>query len=250
MSDVLLVDEPLPGVRRLTLNRPEQLNALSRELMVELIAQLRRANVNADVRVLVIRGNGRAFCAGADLSEHFNAEDAMDVGRTPLWDLLETLRVPVVAAVQGWAITGGFLLAYCCDVVVASEDALFRDSHAALGLMPTGGESQRMPRRIGTFLARELMLTSRKFPAAEAHAAGFVSQVVPRDRLDDAALEMARQIAENSPESVSAIKALINRGMETDFGTGLRIEAINNRFGAANNEPNAEREARLRALRG
>ncbi len=250
MSDVLLIDEPAPGVRRLTLNRPDQLNALSRELAFELIAQLRQLNVDLDVRVAVLRGNGRAFCAGADLAEHFNAEDAMDIGRIPLWDLLESLRVPVVAAVQGWAITGGFLLAYCCDVVVASEDALFRDSHSALGLMPTGGESQRMPRRIGTFLARELMLTSRPFPAAEAHAAGFVSRVVPRDQLDDAALEVANQIAANSPESVSAIKMLINRGMEGDFATGLRTEAINNRFGAANNEPNAEREARLRALRG
>jgi len=250
MSDVLLVDEPAPGVRRLTFNRPDQLNALSRELVTELVAQLRRVNLDADVRVVVLRGNGRAFCAGADLTEHFNREDAMDVGRTPIWDLLETLRVPVVAAVHGWAITGGFLLAYCCDIVVASEDALFRDTHASLGLMPTGGESQRMPRRLGAGLARELMLTSRKFPAAEALTAGFVSRVVPRDQLDDAALEIAQQIAANSPESVSAIKALINRGMETDFGTGLRLEAINNRFGVANNEPNAEREARLRALRG
>jgi len=250
MSDVLLVDEPAPGVRRLTFNRPDQLNALSRELVTELVAQLRRVNLDADVRVVVLRGNGRAFCAGADLTEHFNREDAMDVGRTAIWDLLETLRVPVVAAVHGWAITGGFLLAYCCDIVVASEDALFRDTHASLGLMPTGGESQRMPRRLGAGLARELMLTSRKFPAAEALTAGFVSCVVPRDQLDDAALEIAQQIAANSPESVSAIKALINRGMETDFGTGLRLEAINNRFGVANNEPNAEREARLRALRG
>jgi len=250
MSDVLLVDEPAPGVRRLTFNRPDQLNALSRELVTELVAQLRRVNLDADVRVVVLRGNGRAFCAGADLTEHFNREDAMDVGRTAIWDLLETLRVPVVAAVQGWAITGGFLLAYCCDIVVAGEDAVFRDTHASLGLMPTGGESQRMPRRLGAGLARELMLTSRKFPAAEALTAGFVSRVVPRDQLDDAALEIAQQIAANSPESVSAIKALINRGMETDFGTGLRLEAINNRFGVANNEPNAEREARLRALRG
>jgi enoyl-CoA hydratase/carnithine racemase len=155
----------------------------------------------------------------------------------------------VIAAVQGWAITGGFLLAYCCDLVVASEDALFRDTHAALGLMPTGGESQRMPRRLGVFLARELMFTSRPFPAASAHAAGFVTRVVPRDELDGAALELAEQIAGNAPESVSAIKALINRGMESDFATGLRTEAINNRFGAANNEPNPEREARLRALK-
>ena len=250
MSDVLLVDEPLPGVRRLTLNRPDQLNAISRELATQLIAELRRVNAEPDVRVVVLRGNGRAFCAGADLGEHFNAADAMDIGRIPLWDLLETMRVPVIAAVQGWAITGGFLLAYCCDVVIASEDARFRDTHATLGLMPTGGESQRMPRRIGTFLARELMLTSRPCPAAEAKAAGFVSQVVAREQLDDATLKMASLIAANSPESVAAIKSLINRGMETDFATGLRVEAINNRFGVANNEPNAEREARLRALRG
>ena len=250
MSNVLLVDEPAPGVRRLTLNRPDQLNALSRELVVAFMAELRKINVDADVRAVILRGNGRAFCAGADLNEHFNAEDALDIGRIPLWDLLESLRVPVVAAVQGWAITDGFLLAYCCDIIVASDDAKFRDSHAALGLMPTGGESQRMPRRIGASLARELMLTSRSLPAAEAHSAGFVSRVVPRAELDDAALEMASTIAGNAPESVSAIKALINRGMETDFATGLRIEAINNRFGAANNEPNAEREARLRALRG
>ena len=248
MADVLLVDEPSKGVRRLTLNRPDQLNALSRELVVALIAELRRVNVDTDVRAVVLRGNGRAFCAGADLGEHFNAADAMDVGRTELWDLLETLRVPVIAAVQGWAITGGFLLAYCSDIVVASEDAVFRDTHATLGLMPTGGESQRMPRRLGVFLARELMLTSRPLPAAAAHAAGFVARVVPREDLDPAALELAEQIAANAPESVSAIKALINRGMESDFATGLRAEAINNRFGAANNEPNAEREARLRAL--
>ena len=250
MAEVLLVDEPSPGVRRLTLNRPDQLNALSRELVVALITELRRVNGETDVRVVVLRGNGRAFCAGADLNEHFNAADAMDIGRTELWDLLETLRVPVIAAVQGWAITGGFLLAYCCDLVVASDDALFRDSHAALGLMPTGGESQRLPRRLGVFLARELMLTSRPLPAAAAHAAGFVSRVVPRGQLDDVAVEMAEAIAANAPTSVSAIKALINRGMESDFATGLRAEAVNNRFGAANNEPDAEREARLRALRG
>jgi enoyl-CoA hydratase len=249
MADVLLVDEPSKGVRRLTLNRPDQLNALSRELVVALIAELRRVNVDTDARAVVLRGNGRAFCAGADLSEHFHASDAMDVGRTELWDLLETLRAPVIAAVQGWAITGGFLLAYCSDIVVASEDAVFRDTHATLGLMPTGGESQRMPRRLGVFLARELMLTSRPLPAAAAHAAGFVARVVPREDLDATALELAEQIAANAPESVSAIKALINRGMESDFATGLRTEAINNRFGAANNEPNAEREARLRALR-
>ena len=249
MTDVLLVDEPTPGVRRLTLNRPDQLNALSRELANALIEQLRALAGDDGVRVVVLRGNGRAFCAGADLEEHFTADDAMDIGGTELWDLLESLRVPVIAAVHGWAITGGFLLAYCCDMIVASSDAKFRDTHAVLGLVPTGGESQRLPRRIGVFRARELMLTSRPFPAQEAYQAGLVSRVVPREDLDAAALELAAQVVANSSKSVTTIKRLINRGVEGDFGAGLRLEAIANDFGAANNAPNADREARIGRIR-
>lgn len=245
MSDVLLIDDPDPGVRRFTLNRPERLNAISRELMDALLRGVRDVADDDTVRALVIRGNGPAFCAGADLDEHFGSEDAMDIGRTDLWDRLESLRVPVISAVHGWAITGGFLLAYSCDLVVASADAKFRDTHAALGVMPTGGESQRMPRRLGVFLARELMLTSRVLSAAKAQEAGFVSQVVERAELDAAALELARTIAANSPRAVSAIKSLINTGTQTDFGTGLRIEALNNDFGAVNNAPDPDRDARI-----
>jgi enoyl-CoA hydratase len=245
VSDVLLVDEPAPGVRRLTLNRPDQLNALSRELAYALIEQLRALAGDDEVRAVVLRGNGRAFCAGADLGEHFTADGATDIGRTELWDLLESLRVPVIAAVHGWAITGGFLLAYCCDMIVASSDATFRDTHAVLGLVPTGGESQRLPRRIGVFRARELMLTSRPFPAREAYEAGLVSRVVPRENLDAAALELAAQVVANSSRSVTTIKHLINRGVEGGFGAGLRLEAIANDFGAANNVPDADRDARI-----
>lgn len=250
MTDVLLVDEPADGVRRLTLNRPDQLNAISRELMTRLLSELRRIEVDESVRAVILRGNGRAFCAGADLSEHFGAEDAMDIGRTDLWSLIENLRVPVIAAVHGWAITGGFLLSYCCDLIVASDDARFRDTHASLGLVPTGGESQRMPRRVGGALARELMLTSRPLPAQEAREAGFVSRVVPRAELDGAALELASMIAANSPRSVREIKMLINVGLTGDFGTGMALEVRNNAFGTANNVPNADRDARIAAIRG
>jgi enoyl-CoA hydratase/carnithine racemase len=249
MSNLVLIDHPADGVRRITLNRPDRLNALNRELASELTVAVRAAGEDESVRVVILRGNGRAFCAGADLDEHFVADNPMDIGRTDLWDRLESLRVPVIAAVHGWAITGGFLLAYCCDIVVASEDACFRDTHAALGLLPTGGESQRMPRRLGGFLARELMLTSRPFTAQEALAAGFVRRVVPRRDLDATALDLGVQVAGNAPHSVSAIKALVNRGLEGDFGTGLRLEALTNRFGTANNEPNEERAARVRATR-
>ncbi|MFI5436266.1 enoyl-CoA hydratase/isomerase family protein [Rhodococcus baikonurensis] len=250
MSDVLLVDEPADGVCRLTLNRPDQLNAISRELMTRLLSELRRIDADESVRVVILRGNGRAFCAGADLSEHFGAEDAMDIGRTDLWSLIENLRVPVIAAVHGWAITGGFLLSYCCDLIVASDDARFRDTHASLGLVPTGGESQRMPRRVGGALARELMLTSRPLTAQEAREAGFVSRVVPRDELDATALELAGMIAANSPRSVREIKMLINVGLTGGFGTGMALELRNNAFGTANNVPNADRDARIAAIHG
>ena len=245
---VLLVDEPSPGVRRLTMNRPESLNALSRGLVQDLVTELARADDDPDVRVLVLQGNGRAFSAGADFDEHFR-ENGYDIGRTDLWERLEAVRVPVVAAVQGWAVTGGFLLAYCCDVVVAADDARFRDTHALLGLVPTGGESQRMPRRLGPFVARDLMLTSRAMGAEEACRIGFVSRVVPRERLAEAALEVARRISENSARSVATIKRLINLGTQADLGVGRRLELEHNRFGAANNDEDADRRARLDRLR-
>lgn len=248
MTDVLVVDDPAPGVRRFTLNRPKQLNAISRELASALVASLKAVESDTSVRALIIRGSGSSFCAGADLTEHFGADDAMDIGRTDIWDRLENLRVPVVAAVQGWAITGGFLLAYCCDIIVASDDAKFRDTHASLGLIPTGGESQRMPRRVGPALARELMLTSRVLGAAEAKEAGFLSRVVAREELDEAALELAQMISSNAPRSVEQIKMLINVGLEGPFGTGMRLEARNNGFGIANNVPNADRDARIAAV--
>ena len=233
-SDQLLVDDPVPGVRRLTLNRPGQLNALSRGLAGQLVAALDEVQDDPTVRVVIIGGNGRAFCAGADLTEHFDGNQAPDIGRSRLWDTIESLRVPVIAAVQGWAITGGFLLAYCCDIVVAATDARFRDTHALLGIVPTGGESQRMPRRLGPFLARELMLTSRVLTAEEARAAGFVSRVVDPVDLAAQALSLATDIAQLSARSTSTIKRLINQGLETDLGTGLRIEAVANSFGRAN----------------
>lgn len=250
VNDGLLVDDPAPGVRRLTLDRPERLNALSRALVARLEAELDAVEAAPEVRCVVLRGAGRAFCAGADLHEHFTGDDDLpDIGRTGLWDRLETLRVPVVAAVHGAAVTGGFLLAYCCDLIVAADDAVFRDTHAALGLVPTGGESQRLPRRLPPMLARELMFTSRPFPAAEAHRAGLVNRVVPRDRLDAEALALAEAVAATSARSVATIKQLVNEGLKVDLAAGMAMERAANRDGAANAEPDPEREARLAAFR-
>jgi enoyl-CoA hydratase/carnithine racemase len=249
VSDQLLVEDSGDGVRTLTLNRPEKLNALSLSLADDLVAALSAAEVAGDIRCLVIRGAGPAFCAGADLSEHFGPGSA-DIGRHELWDRLEASPLPVVAAVHGWAITGGFLLAYCCDIVIASEDARFRDTHAALALIPTGGESQRMPRRLGHFRAKELMLTSRPFTAQEAERAGLVARVVERESLDDVAMDYAQTIASHSPRSIAAIKRLINLGSGLDLASGIRLEAVENRFGEANREPDADREAALVRFKG
>lgn len=250
MSELVLVDEPAAGVRRLRLNRPERANALSRALVAELIAQLDRIESDTEIRCAVLAAAGRSFCGGADLSEHFvSADEAPDIGLSPLWDRLTELRVPVIAAVQGHAVTGGFLLAYSCDLIVAASDAVFRDTHAVLGLLPTGGESQRLPRLVGPFLARELMLTSRPLPAEEALRAGLVNAVVEPEELDRAALELAATIAAASPRSVQAIKQLINRGLRGDLASGLALEREVNRDGAANLDPDPERERRLARFR-
>jgi enoyl-CoA hydratase len=250
VADLLIVDDPRPGVRRITLNRPEHLNALSRALMRDLVAAFEGVEDDPEVRVVVLRGNGTSFCAGADLTEHFVGEDdAPDIGFSDLWDRLDALRVPVVAAVHGHAVTGGFLLAYSCDLIVAAGDAVFRDTHARLGIVPTGGETQRLPRRIGPFLARELFFTSRALPADEAYRAGLVNRVVAPDELEAASLELAERIAENSPHSVATIKRLVNAGLATDFGTGLRMERVANEFGRANTRPDPEREARMARFR-
>ena len=245
---VLLVDEPSVGVRRLTLNRPSALNALSRELVTALVDELERADADEDVRVVLIAASGSSFSSGADFGEHFQS-DGYDVGRSDLWDRLESVRVPVIAAVQGWAITGGFLLAYCCDIVIAGEDAKFRDTHAVLGLVPTGGESQRMPRRLGVFVARDLMFTGRVLYAEEAHRIGFVTRLVPSAELAAEAVAVAVQVAENSSRSVTTIKRLINLGTQADLGVGRRLELLHNSFGTANNDEDEDRLARIERIR-
>lgn len=250
MAEHLIVDDPRPGVRRVTLNRPDQLNAMSRDLMDELVKAFEAIEDDPEVRVAIVRGNGSSFCAGADLYEHFlGDDDKPDIGFSGLWDLLDNLRVPVIAAVHGHAITGGFLLAYSCDLIVASTDAVFRDTHARLGIIPTGGESQRLPRRIGLFLARELFFTSRGLGAEEAHRAGLVNRLVDPADLETASLELAEQITANSPRSVSTIKRLVNGGIGTDFGTGLRQERAANEQGRANSRPDPEREQRMDRFR-
>lgn len=238
------------GIAWIKLNRPSALNALNRGMVSELLAALDEAAGDPAVRVVILKGNGRAFCAGADLQEYpLGGGMAEDLGFCGLWEKIEYLEKPVIAAVHGYAITGGFLLSYCCDLVVAAESTKFGDTHAKFGLIPTGGETQRLPRRVGLMKARELMFTSEMIDAKEAERIGLVNKVVPDDKLDEAAAELARKIAANSAKSVKLLKSLINRGMEVDYATGLRMEAIANKWGRTNAEPDEDRDSRLDKFR-
>lgn len=250
VSTLVRLDRPARHVQRIVLNRPERLNALSDELLDRLLDAIDEVEMDDDVHVAILTGEGRAFCAGADLSEHYasGATSVRDIGTSFLWERLEHASKPFVAAVHGHAVTGGFLLALCCDLIIAAEGTQFRDTHAMYGLIPTGGETQRLPRRVGASLARELMLTSRALGADEALARGLLTAVVPPAELQSAALALAESVAANSPRAVSAIKRAMSRGAELSMSEALRIEQAETRWGAVNHTPDADRADRLAAF--
>ena len=250
MNYETLILEKKAGVAKITLNRPQALNALNRQLISELLAALEEVQQDETVRVVVLKGAGRAFCSGVDLKEYpVGGGRTQDAGFSGLWEKIEELTKPVIAAVHGYAVTGGFLLTYCSDMVIAAEGTRFGDTHARWGLIPTGGESQRLPRKVGILKAKELMFTSEMIDAREAERLGLINKVVPADKLEEAVDELAEKLLKNSSKSISFIKTLINRGMEVDFATGLKMEALANHWGAINAEPDPDRDERLKAFR-
>jgi enoyl-CoA hydratase len=228
---VLLEDDVGP-VRRLTMNRPDVLNALSTELVDALSDALGRAATDEEVRVLVIRGAGRAFCAGHDLKEEAeqHAEHGVpDVAgwREELTGSVERMLElfdhpkPVIAQVHGYCLGGGFDLMMMCDLAVASDDALFGEPEIRFG---SGVVTMVMPWLIGARNAKELLLTGEdRIPADRALRLGLVNRVVPADRLEDETLALARQIAVLDPVAMSLTKRAINRSWDAaGFREALR----------------------------
>jgi enoyl-CoA hydratase/carnithine racemase len=246
---LVLADAPRPAVRRLTLNRPAKRNALSWALVDELTDHLRALHYDDETRVVVIAGAGEVFCAGADLDEQFanpaSASGRVDIGRADIWPLVETLPQVAIAAVHGAAVTGGFLLAYSADVIVADENATFQDTHAKFGLIPTGGEPQRLAARLGPSRAAELMLTSKRLDAATAKEWGMVSRVSPAGAVVETALAYAEEITAGDADSVRAIKRMLAAGLRSQLGTGLLLDDLTNETGAANQHRSAESERRI-----
>ncbi len=227
---MLLVEKPCPGVAVVTLNRPEAMNALSRALR----AALRQAMVELDadpaVKVVVLTGAGeRAFTAGLDLKElssdplGMGAANATDPAENPARALLATNK-PVIGAINGVAITGGFEVALACDVLICSTKARFADTHARVGITPGWGLSQKLSRVIGPYRAKELSLTGNFLSAEKAYEWGLVNRVVAPEALMDEALKLAREMADIEADMLVTYKAMIDDGYELAMGEGLKLE--------------------------
>ena len=222
-----LVETSVDGhVALLRLNRPEARNALSPELMEELAGELERLDPDPAVRCVVISGSEKVFAAGADIramSERSFAE-ALYHPASGFWKRLAMVRTPLIAAVSGWALGGGCELALACDMIVASETAVFGQPEINLGIIPGGGGSQRLTRVLGRQRAMELVLTGRRIEAAEARELGFVNRVVAGDGWLEAALELAGEVASQPPIAARLAKQAVIAAEETTLSSGLEEE--------------------------
>ena len=225
----LVLREDTSGVAILTLNRPEALNALSPNLFVELRAHLEAIAQQPDeIGCVILRGEGRSFSAGNDLkaiqagkvapSRHFQAETL---------DLIENMPQAVIASIQGHCYTGSLELAISCDLLIASESAKFADTHGKWGMTPTWGMSQRLPRRIGTLRAKEMMYTGRVVSGVESVVLGLANECVADDQLIARTLEVANQIVANSWHTLRADKMLVAGGLNRGLTEGLAFEREN-----------------------
>lgn len=226
METVLLEEHPTPGVTVLRLNRPAVLNALNLNLRRALAEAFQRLDQDALVRVIVLAGLPRAFCAGADLHEYQDATptEIMDRHMDRLWGAISDCRKPVIAAVRGYALGGGCELAMHADIVLASDTAWFGQPEVALGLMPGGGATQRLTRAIGKFRAMQLLLTGARFSAAQAFAMGLVSEVVADADLEERALALAAQLAAGPQRALRLIKEAVIESMNSPLALGLQFE--------------------------
>ncbi len=210
-------------VATVTLNRPESLNAFNHELRTTFCDVMLGLREDQDVKAIIVTGAGRAFSAGLDLKE-ISTASLRERSNVTFISVLDDMAVPVIAAVNGYAITGGFELALACDVIIAAEGAAFADTHARVGAMPGGGMSVRLPRAVGIRKAKELSLTGNYLSAEEAQRMGLVNRVVPKDQLMTVARELAAQIASADQMVVRGMKRLIDMASQTTVAEGLRLE--------------------------
>ena len=208
------------------LNRPDARNALSPELMAELAGALEGFDADPEVRCIVIAGSDEAFAAGADIRALAEREfhEALFHPAAAFWRRVAECRTPLIAAVSGWALGGGCELALICDLIVASETAEFGQPEITLGIIPGGGGTQRLARAVGKQRAMELVLTGRRFDAAEAERMGIVNVVTKKREWLDTALDLARRIASRPPIATRLAKQAVLAADETGLAAGLEQE--------------------------
>lgn len=225
ISSVLLVDIK-DEVALVTLNRPQAMNALSRELRAAIAETFDALNRNDGVRAAILTGAGKAFCAGLDLKELGKGTDTINdsvVIADPVTSISK-FNKPLIGAINGVAITGGFELALACDLLICTPDARFADTHGRVGILPGWGLSQKLSRTIGIYRAKELSLTGNFLSAAQAYEWGMINRIVPSAELVPVCQKLAADMLTLVPECLPAYKQLIDEGYAQDFGTSLKIE--------------------------
>lgn len=241
IEPVLLIEKS-DGIAVLTLNRPGAMNALNTPLRTALAEALAALKDDAETEVVILTGAGRAFCAGLDLKELANP-DAPEGVRLELPDAIRDMPQPVIGAVNGVAITGGFEIATSCDFLIGTPDAKFADTHARVGILPGWGLSQRLPRIIGLNRAKELSLTGNYLFADKACEWGLLNRIVEPAELMPTCLELARNIQSADPSSMRKYKTLLDDGYDLPLGEAMALEA---KVGRAHERPSHEELERRR----
>ena len=227
--ETILVDNPAAGVGRVQLNRPEALNALNSALMDEVMAAMSAFDADETIGAMILTGNDKAFAAGADIKEMDGKTQIDMLMSTSLVDRFDIQRLskPIIAAVSGYALGGGCEVAMSCDMIVASETAVFGQPEINLGIIPGAGGTQRLTRALGKALAMEIMLTDRKLSAQEALDHGLVNRVAPLDDYMDVAISIAQKVARRSQVAIRLTKEAINKAYEISLEEGLAFERRN-----------------------
>lgn len=215
MTGTVLTDDPLDGVRVITLNRPTRLNAVTPELVEDFTRELRRANQDAAIRAIILTGAGRAFCSGDDLKEfesQLEGEATLHAYIDRIQDVTRAIVLgdkPVIGAIHGWAVGAGLEWVINCDFAIAAEGSRFFFPEVKLGLFVTGAVTALLPRMIGAQKTRELIYFGERFDAAEALEWGLLWKVVPQAQLLSEAITLARRIAELPPRRVADLKRIL-----------------------------------------
>ncbi len=240
MSYATILSEVEQGVGIITLNRPDALNALSEQLMLDVVAALTGFESDSAVGAILLTGNTKAFAAGADIKEMVEQDylSAMSTQFLGDWERIAQCRKPTIAAVAGYALGGGCEIAMMCDFILAADNAQFGQPEVKLGTMPGLGGTQRLVQAIGKAKAMELCLTGRMMDAQEAERSGLVARVLPVDELLDEAKKVAQTIASRSKPAVALIKESINASQNMSLQQGISMErrAFYSLFGTQNQQ--------------